>query len=137
MNFFTTIRSLANKCILSTIGMIGFCFSCNSAREYGVPTVSYEFKGTVTDENGLPLENVKVNIETWNTNKSCNTDPNGFYTAKTEYIRPDKVNLEFSKDGYEKKDVSFDSDDFDYKKGNGKYDKHGEKNLNVSLRKKQ
>lgn len=137
-----SVRSWMNKIICSLIGMTGFYASCSkseeSSCEYGTPTASYSFKGIVTDENGLPIENVKV-LEALNfiRKDSCLTDKDGKFSIQSGETASSKILLSFTKEGYNEKDTLFLHSEFEFKKGDGNwYIGNGEKEVNITLYKK-
>lgn len=159
-------RALAfiNKCIISLLGLMGLCNSCIPALAYGSPVTEYDFRGSVKDENGLPLENVKVALF-FNTPKviedphidstiflykilggeplynhgpryySRSTDEEGEYTLQGECHGSQIFTIFFLKEGYEWKDTTFQWKDIPHKGKNNEEDRVGLAAIHVSLKK--
>ena len=127
------IARFISKCIIFLLGMMRICTSCSEPKiAYGSPSAEYDFKGTITDENGLPLENVKVKLFLMDKEEayiSMESDINKFkadilegnpdgrnlsatneegeYSLSDETRRPRNFTLFYLKEGYEIRDTSF------------------------------
>lgn len=159
-------RALAfiNKCIISLLGLMGLCNSCIPALAYGSPATEYDFRGSVKDENGLPLENVKVALffnkpeaieelhidstrflykilgdEPVNNHgvgyHSTDTDEEGEYTLQGGCHSSRFFTIFFLKEGYEWKDTTFQWKDIPHKGKNNEEDIVGLAAIHVSLKK--
>ena len=66
-NIFHFAQSILTKLLGVLLSLVG-TYSCHKDKDsrgdegvaYGTPSASYVFKGTVTDENGLPIKDVRI-----------------------------------------------------------------------------
>ena len=86
---------LKNWLLVSLGGLLGVSLSgCDTSLEYGCPEASYHVKGTVTNEQGVPIEGIGVlEVKRWNEEDSAyqmegygdTTDKDGRYSL--DYLK--------------------------------------------------
>lgn len=67
------------------LGLIGYSCGDEESLMYGTPTGSYEIKGTVTDDEGNPVEGAKVTVGDVDSPKCFNLDST-ITDSKGEYL---------------------------------------------------
>lgn len=66
---------------VSTAALLGVNLSCEGPDEYGTPTARYQVKGTVSNEQGAPVEGIQVSLD-W---EKTLTDNKGDYEVASGY----------------------------------------------------
>lgn len=136
-----TIRKSVISILAKGIGLLlgtTVTTSCDeefqSKEEYGTPSASYAFKGTVTDENGLPISNVKVILTSpyQYGELYTNTNESGEYSLESKYRDPGSNTLAFKHEGYVDKDTTIQDNQLVFKGGDGSWYR-GEATANVDI----
>ncbi|MBR4838968.1 MAG: radical SAM-associated putative lipoprotein [Paludibacteraceae bacterium] len=111
----------------------------SGGEEYGTPSVSYVFKGTVTDENGLPISNVKVSFTSqyqYSGAPYANTDESGEYSIESGERTSSSITLAFRHEGYADKDTTIKNSQLVFKGGDGAwYEGKATANVDITLKK--
>ena len=86
---YLSVRSLLSAGAALLLGWLGFS-SCSETPdsgkvEYGTPTVDYEFKVRVTDQDAKPVEGLQVDLPNGRGNKKKLTDAQGKAELKGSY----------------------------------------------------
>ena len=139
-----------NWALAGILSLLGFS-SCNGIIrvEYGSPNADYKVSGRVTDEQGTPVPNVKVQLgiggQHYASFDSTRTGQDGCYSVSANYLPNDALDLVISDtdgeaNGSFENDtihVAFESKDY-YKRGKGDwYEGAAKKEVNVKLKAKK
>ncbi len=83
---YLSVRSLLSAGASLLLGWLGFA-SCDSVgmAEYGTPTVDYEFKVCVTDQDAKPVEGLQVDLPNGRGDKKKLTDAQGNVELEGSY----------------------------------------------------
>ena len=83
---YLSVRSLLSAGASLLLGWLGFA-SCDSIgmAEYGTPTVDYEFKVRVTDQDAKPVEGLQIDLPNGRGDKKKLTDAQGKAELKGSY----------------------------------------------------
>ena len=86
---YLSVRSLLSAGASLLLGWLGFA-SCDSIgmEEYGTPTVDYEFKVRVTDQDAKPVEGLQVALPISHVNEKELTDAQGKAELDGSYTGP-------------------------------------------------
>ena len=129
-----------DKIIVSLLGILGICNSCNPKVEYGAPHGEYELKGVITDKaSSNPLKNIQIVRQKWDT---VYTDAEGKYQfnrgweeKETYYLKIEDIDGEENGGYFNSKEleVTFTKAD-QVKKGDGHwYEGKFSKTQNIEL----
>lgn len=155
-----TNRNFLNRCIMSILSFMGLCSApCLIECAYGTSSADYAFKGTITDEEGLPLSNVSValfqmereeilqnGVEALKQRILSQSDDGeyksisnekGKYSLSCETDGPNVFTLFYLKEGYEMKDTTLYWNQLTIKGKSGTYDGKGTATIDIVLKKEQ
>ena len=144
-----------NGLLASLLALLGYSCSPESEEygtpvEYGAPTVEFQLKGNVTDEDGKAVQGIKVKVQehNWLNIDSVKTDVNGKYQLPIRITASNEKGLEYCRlsvedtDGAENGEFKNDTINLNgaeakkIKDGEGWFNGAYEVNVDVKLKKK-
>lgn len=135
------------KWLLVTVGgLLGLSsVNCTLSCEYGCPEADYHLKGTVTNENGVPIEGIVLqNNMQWGVEECDTTDKGGNYSLYYHNVFPDLpiavdvIDIDGEENGsYKDTVISINTEGIPLTGGDGHWDQ-GEATImcNITLEKK-
>ncbi|MBP5457048.1 MAG: radical SAM-associated putative lipoprotein [Paludibacteraceae bacterium] len=143
---YTLLKQVVNKVISSLSSLTNFSrpkIHRDIVCAYGTPSASYSFKGKVTNEEGMPIEGVTVEVSGTNTFRntghnekitSVQTESNGNYSVNISDHPLDPITLTFSHQGFVTGEASFADKDLEFKERKGWYKGEARVELNMTLK---
>lgn len=130
-----TFYRLYNRLLLGLLTLLGFGLAgCENTEEYGTPYATYEFKGSVRNAAGRPIEGIQVEcrpsfLPAFQARPLARTDAGGKFAGQLQDMPDDEWIVRFTDiDGPENGSYATDSVEVvfekkEYKKGKGSWNR--------------